>query len=38
MPAVAVLITPRMRHWAVVRMPILHVVVPPFEPADEWLD
>ncbi|HEY1189635.1 MAG TPA: cupin domain-containing protein [Gemmata sp.] len=35
---VAVLIPPGVRHRAVGRMTILNVVVPPFDPADEWFD
>jgi hypothetical protein len=27
-----------LRHRVAGRMPILNVVVPPFDPADEWLD
>jgi hypothetical protein len=34
----AVLIPPGVRHRAVGRMMILDVVVPPFNPANEWLD
>jgi mannose-6-phosphate isomerase-like protein (cupin superfamily) len=37
-PGIAVLIPPGMRHRAVGRMTILNVVVPPFDPADEWFD
>jgi len=40
-PGMAVLIRPGTRHRAVVRtgaMTILNVVVPPFDPRDEWLD
>jgi hypothetical protein len=33
-----VLIAPAVRHRAVGRMPILNIVVPPFEPADERID
>ena len=33
-----VLIPPGVRHRAVGRMTILNVVVPPFDPADEWFD
>ncbi|MBX6314378.1 MAG: cupin domain-containing protein [Isosphaeraceae bacterium] len=36
-PGVAVLIPPGVRHRAVGRMTILNVVVPPFDPHDEWL-
>jgi mannose-6-phosphate isomerase-like protein (cupin superfamily) len=35
---VAVMIPPGVRHRAVGRMKILNVVVPPFDPADEWFD
>jgi mannose-6-phosphate isomerase-like protein (cupin superfamily) len=34
----AVLIPPGVRHRAVGPMTILNVVVPPFDPADEWFD
>jgi hypothetical protein len=34
----AVLIPPAVRHRAARRMTILNVVVPPFDPADEWFD
>jgi mannose-6-phosphate isomerase-like protein (cupin superfamily) len=34
----AVMIPPGVRHRAVGRMRILNVVVPPFDPADEWFD
>jgi quercetin dioxygenase-like cupin family protein len=37
-PGVAVLIPPGVRHRAVGKMVILNVVVPPFDPADEWFD
>ena len=37
-PGVAILIPPGVRHRAVGRMTILNVVVPPFDPADEWFD
>lgn len=37
-PGVAVLIPPGVRHRAAGRMTILNVVVPPFDPADEWFD
>lgn len=40
-PGMAVLIRPGTRHKAVVGagpMTILNVVVPPFDPSDEWLD
>jgi hypothetical protein len=33
-----VLIPPGVRHRAVGRMTILNVVVPPFDPGDEWFD
>jgi hypothetical protein len=33
-----VLIPPGVRHRAVGRMTILNMVVPPFDPADEWFD
>jgi hypothetical protein len=33
-----VLIPPKVRHRAVGRMTILSIVVPPFGPADKWLD
>jgi hypothetical protein len=35
-PGGAVLIPPGVRHRAARRMTILNVVVPPFDPADEW--
>lgn len=35
---VAVMIPPGVRHRAVGRMTILNVVVPAFDPADEWFD
>ena len=35
---VAIMIPPGVRHRAVGRMTILNVVVPPFDPADEWFD
>ncbi len=35
---VAVMIPPGVRHRAVGKMTILNVVVPPFDPADEWFD
>src|SRR5262245_46019658 len=35
---VAVMISPGVRHRAVGRMTILNVVVPPFDPVDEWFD
>ena len=34
----AVMIPPGVRHRAVGRMTVLNVVVPPFDPADEWFD
>lgn len=34
----AVLIPPGVRHRAVGKMTILNVVIPPFDPADEWFD
>lgn len=37
-PGAAVLISPGVRHRAVGNMQILNVVVPPFDPADEWFD
>ncbi len=37
-PGHAVMIPPGVRHRAVGRMTILNVVVPPFDPADEWFD
>jgi hypothetical protein len=37
-PFTAVLIRPLCRHRARGRMRILNVVVPPFDPADEWFD
>ena len=37
-PGSAVLIPPGVRHRAVGKMRILNVVVPPFDPADEWFD
>ncbi|QDV37752.1 cupin domain-containing protein [Tautonia plasticadhaerens] len=37
-PGVSVLIPPGVRHRAVGRMTILNVVVPPFDPGDEWSD
>jgi mannose-6-phosphate isomerase-like protein (cupin superfamily) len=35
---VAVMIPPGVRHRAVGKMTILNVVIPPFDPADEWFD
>ena len=37
-PMTAVLIRPGCRHRAVGRLRVLNVVIPPFDPADEWLD
>ncbi len=37
-PGSAVLIPPGVRHRAAGRMTILNVVVPPFDPSDEWFD
>ncbi len=37
-PGIAILIPPGVRHRAVGRMTILNIVVPPFDPADEWFD
>jgi hypothetical protein len=37
-PRGAVLITPGVRHRAVGRMTIPNILVPPFDPADEWFD
>ena len=37
-PGQSVMIPPGVRHRAVGRMTILNVVVPPFDPADEWFD
>ncbi len=34
----AVLIPPGVRHRAAAPMRILNIVVPPFDPADEWFD
>jgi mannose-6-phosphate isomerase-like protein (cupin superfamily) len=34
----AIMIPPGVRHRAVGKMVILNVVVPPFDPADEWFD
>ena len=34
----AVMIPPGVRHRAVGRMTVLNVVVPPFDPTDEWFD
>lgn len=35
---VAVMIPPGVRHRAVGKLRILNIVVPPFDPADEWFD
>jgi mannose-6-phosphate isomerase-like protein (cupin superfamily) len=37
-PGVSIMIPPGVRHRAVGRMRILNIVVPPFDPADEWFD
>jgi hypothetical protein len=37
-PGGAVLIPPGVRHRAVGRMPIVNVVMLPFDRADEWFD
>ena len=37
-PGTVVLIPPGVRHRAVGRMTLLNVVMPPFDPADEWFD
>ncbi len=37
-PGSAALIPPGVRHRAAGRMTILNMVVPPFDPADEWFD
>ncbi len=37
-PGMAIRISPGVRHRAVGRMTILNMVVPPFDPADEWFD
>jgi mannose-6-phosphate isomerase-like protein (cupin superfamily) len=37
-PGHAILIQPGVRHRAIGRMTILNVVIPPFDPADEWFD
>ena len=37
-PGVSVMIPPGVRHRAIGRMRILNIVVPPFDPADEWFD
>lgn len=37
-PGMCILIPPGVRHRAVGRMKVLIVVIPKFDPADEWLD
>ena len=37
-PGTCVLIRPFTRHRAVGRMRILNIVIPPFDPSDEWFD
>jgi mannose-6-phosphate isomerase-like protein (cupin superfamily) len=37
-PGLTVLIPPGVRHRAVGALRILNIVVPPFDPADEWFD
>jgi mannose-6-phosphate isomerase-like protein (cupin superfamily) len=37
-PGVCVLLPPGVRHWAVGRMRVLILVLPKFDPADEWFD
>ena len=37
-PMTAVLIRPGCRHRAVGRLRVLNIVIPPFDPADEWFD
>jgi mannose-6-phosphate isomerase-like protein (cupin superfamily) len=37
-PNSAIMIPPGVRHRAIGRMTILNMVVPPFDPADEWFD
>lgn len=37
-PGLSVLIPPGVRHRAVGKMKILNIVIPPFDPADEWFD
>ncbi len=37
-PGMCVVIPPGVRHRAVGRMTILNIVVPKFDPADEWFD
>lgn len=37
-PMTSILIKPGCRHRAVGRMTILNVVIPAFDPADEWFD
>lgn len=37
-PGMAIMIPPGVRHRAIGRMTILNIVVPPFNPDDEWFD
>jgi quercetin dioxygenase-like cupin family protein len=37
-PGQAILIRPGVRHRAASPMRILNIVIPPFDPADEWFD
>ncbi|MFQ3650909.1 MAG: cupin domain-containing protein [Gemmataceae bacterium] len=37
-PGQAILLRPGVRHRAVTPMRILNIVIPPFDPADEWFD
>lgn len=37
-PLTAVMIRPGCRHRALGRFRILNIVIPPFDPADEWFD
>lgn len=37
-PMTAIMIKPLCRHRAVGKLKLLNVVVPPFDPADEWCD
>lgn len=37
-PMTAIFIKPGCRHRAIGKMRILNVVIPPFEPEDEWFD
>lgn len=37
-PGQAILIRPQVRHRAATPMRILNIVIPPFDPADEWFD